>query len=66
MFPERDTSLFYSLPGMFIYLTVHLEKKYSTLAYSYMFWVSFHSFLTGSDTQKFRVSAYSRDPLMGE
>ena len=48
--------------GMFIHLTVHFEKKYSISAYSYnrCFGFPFHNFLTGSDTQKFRVSAYSR------
>ena len=40
MFPERDASFVLQVTGIFIHLTVPVEKKYSILPYSQMFWVS--------------------------
>ena len=34
MFPERDASFVLQVTGIFIHLTVPVEKKYSTSAYS--------------------------------
>ena len=34
VFPERDASFDLRFAGMFILLTVHVEKKYSISAYS--------------------------------
>ena len=33
VFPERDASFVLRFAGMFIHLTVHVEKKYSISAY---------------------------------
>ena len=57
MFPERETSFVLWFAGILIHLTVHVGKKSWLIAGCSGFPI--HNFLTCSDSQKFRVSAYS-------
>ena len=57
MFPERETSFVLWFAGMLIHLTAYMGKKSWLIAGCSEF--PLHNFVTRSDSQKFRVSAYS-------
>lgn len=66
VFPEREASFVLLFAGMVFQFTVHMEKNIRSLLIARCFGFSFHNLLTGFDSQKFRVSAYSQDRLIGE
>ena len=60
VFPERDASFVLRFVGMFIHLTAWKRNIRSRLI-ARCFGFPLHNFLASSNSQKFRVSAYSRD-----
>ena len=66
VFPERDVSFVLRFGDTFIHLTAYVKRNIRSRLIARCFGFPLHNFLTGSDSQKFRVSAYSRDRLIGE
>jgi len=63
MFPKREASFVLPFASMVFQLTAHIEKNIQSRLIARCFGFPFHNFLKGSDSQKFRVLAYSRDSL---